>query len=192
MDLNKIDPSQRETCRLPWCQECAGAYMILILVTMLIFFYFLILRGAYHRKNIVHRDFMNLKIFDFPLLENCCSIWPLSHFFLFFVLGVLFPDCGIPLIALGIFWEGFEVVCSRLSQFDRQAVREVRGLTAKVEYSENWWAGSAKDIVMNITGFAAGWFVAKKLGTKICIANLNSTTKWCCDKDKCIGCTEKK
>ena len=187
--LDKINPSQPETCIIPYCQDCAGAYMILLIILAMIIFYFFFLNGAFKQENIVHRDFMNLKIFDFPLLENCCSLWPLSHFFVFFILGVLFPDCAIPLITLGVLWEGFEVVAASLYKKDRQSVRK----SSNIEYSTNWWAGSTKDIVMNIAGFCVGWFVAKKLGAKVCVENLNSNTLWCgakkyCEKSKCINC----
>lgn len=178
--LDKIDPSQPETCKIPWCKECGGAYLILIVVASLIMFYF-IFRSGISSKGVIHNDVMNIKIFDLPMLENCCSAWPLSHFFLFFILGVLFPDCGIPLIAIGALWELFEVFASTLESKDRQPIRASKN--SNIEYSVNWWAGSTKDIVMNIAGFLTGWFVAKKLGGKMCIKGLNSETRWCKDKE---------
>ena len=170
-----------ESCKLPYCKECSGAYKILFLVFLVIVFYFFFLRGTVSPDEIVHKDFMNLKVFDFALLENCCSLWPLSHFFLFFVLGVLFPDCGFILMTIGVAWEGFEMAISSVQSKNRQAVRDLK--RGNIEYSGNWWAGSTKDIVMNALGFSVGWFVAKKLGKKVCIHGLNSETGYCQSED---------
>lgn len=186
--FHKIDPDSKE-CKLPYCKDCGGAYQILLIVFVVIVFYFFFLRGAYEKNNVIHNDFMNLKVFDFDMLENCCSLWPLSHFVLFFVLGMLFPDCGIPLITLGIVWEGFETIVSSVGKEDRQWVRDKRskGGSKKIEYSENWWAGSMKDILMNITGFVCGYLLVKTTGAKICFDGLNSNTKWC-KKEECQKC----
>lgn len=189
--INHITPGEKE-CKLPYCKECGGAYQILLVVFVMIVFYFFFLRGAYEKKNVVHHDFMNVKLFDFPTLENCCSLWPLSHFILFFILGMLFPNCGVPLITLGVVWEGMETVFSKIGKEDRQWVRSSKGNSSKpkskVEYSENWWAGSLKDIVMNISGFICGAMLVKLTGSKFCFEGLNSQTKWC-SKEECERCS---
>jgi len=189
--LDKVNPSQPETCALPWCEECAGAYRIITVIVVFILFYYLFLKGSVGDGKIAVNDRMNYKVFDFPLLENCCSWWPISHFFMFFVLGVLFPDCGVLLVTLGVMWELFEEGMDKLSGRERQKIKTASG---KVEYSQNWWAGSMKDVIMNTAGFAAGWFVAKKLGKKVCVDGLNANTSWCgakryCDKDRCVLCS---
>lgn len=189
--VDKIDPGQTTTCILPYCKECGGAYMMMLLMFVIIVFYFFILSGAYTQNQIVFNDPMNYKVFDFPLLENCCSWWPLSHFIFFFILGVLFPDCAVPLLSLGVLWEGFEMLQSSIQGAERQWVRGA-SKSSDYEYSGNWWAGSLKDIVMNTLGFGFGWLVAKKLNVKLCINGVNSSSKWCkteryCDKDQCKG-----
>lgn len=143
-------------CKLPYCKKCEGVYKILAFVVLVIFVYAIFLAVVYG-QNKTQKDFMNVKVFDMPSLENCCSLWPLSHLILFFILGFLYPDCGILIISLGIGWELFEMLLAGATRTNRQYVRS----SSKIEYSENWWAGSFKDIVMNVVGYAAGATLAK-------------------------------
>lgn len=176
--LSKIDPNS-PSCILPQCKKCKGAYKVLVWMWMLIVFYFFFLSSSFggRIKRIVTNDFMNVKLFDFPLLENCCSVWPLSHFVFFFILGLLFPDCDIPIIGLGVLWEGFEAVNTVLEGGQRQWVRPTTS-SSKYEYSKNWWAGSAKDIVMNTLGFYLAKAIVKLRGGKVVVHGLN------CDCDE--------
>ena len=52
-------------------------------------------------------------------------------------------------------------------------------IAGTLEYTEGWWKGTFTDVIMNVAGFLCGWFVAKKLGFKFCINNINSRTRWC-------------
>ena len=174
---------ETETCKLPYCKECAGAYKILVLtVAMIIFYYFF--RYGISGGDVANSDPLNIKLFDFPQLENCCSSWPLSHFILFFALGLLFPDCAVPLLGLGAAWEGFEAICAQLTKSQRQGIRSGGGggSSSKIEYSGSWWAGSFKDIILNCAGFFCGWLLNKlfeNAGKKICVCGLNSDTEYC-------------
>lgn len=157
-------------CKLPKCEECGQAYMTLAVIAVIIIVYFVLLRLAYPRDKVIHKDIMNVKIFDAPL-ENCCSAWPISHFILFAVLGFAFPKCGVPVLTLGVGWELFEVALSSVNTIDRQGTRMEGANSSEVEYSQNWWAGSFKDIFMNFAGFGFGWALRKvvdgcKHGTK--------------------------
>ncbi|MDB4769413.1 hypothetical protein OAG24_00460 [bacterium] len=167
--------STERQCKLPYCQECGGAYKILLIIFMVIVFYFFFLRGSFKEEDIVNNDIFNKKVFDIPWLENCCSVWPISHFVLYFILGILFPDCDVPLISLGILWEGFEMFVASTYGSERQWVRE----NGNVEYSDNWWAGSLKDIFFNIVGFYTGKLLVKSTSFKACFNNVNSGTTWC-------------
>ncbi len=141
------------------CQPCRKPLIILILVALVIGIYWLYLKNQYGSK-MVYGDFMNEKVIDLPFLENCCSWWPISHFILNAILGFFFPQCAVLIIGLGIIWELVEVVMGSLvvgQTWQRQALRS----TASVEYSQNWWAGSFKDIIMNITGFFFGYLLNK-------------------------------
>jgi hypothetical protein len=109
-------------------------------------------------------------MFDFPYLENCCSLWPISHGILFFIIGILFPDCDIIAIGGGIIWELIEMLMGSVTSKQRQGVR--RSAKSKIEYSKNWWAGSMKDILFNIVGFYLGKAVSKSLDLHPCIPHL--------------------
>lgn len=130
--------------------RCIGVYKIFAIAIVIIVVYWMVLLST---GNVVEHDFMNRIVFDFPQFENCCSMWPLSHFFLFMLIGYLFPDCDVVAIAGGILWEIVEVMAYKVfKNKGRQAVN--RG--ARIEYSKDWWMGSFKDIFFNIAGFYVG------------------------------------
>ncbi len=152
--------------------ECIGVYALFILMSIIIVIYFFIMRGIYGVRRIAINDVMNQKLFDMKILgENCCSWWPISHFFLFFILGVLFPDCDVIIIVGGVLWEFFEMSWATFEGSKFQAI-ETKG--KKVEYSERWWAGSIKDILFNIVGFYTGKLLIKASGKRVCIPLLRN------------------
>jgi len=80
---------------------------------------------------------------------------------------------------------------ARISGEERQGMKAT--VNSNIEYSQNWWAGSFKDILFNTAGFACGWFVAKKLGLRVCIKGVNANTTFCsaenyCPKERCKNC----
>ena len=157
----------------PQCNKCKGVYIIFFVTVMLIFIYWLILGLIFGFDNVPQHDFMNVKMFNLPLFENCCSLWPISHFILFLIIGYLYPNCDVVAISGGVLWEVAEVAFFYITKrSDRQPTRIADN--SRIEYSQNWWMGSFKDIIMNILGFYLGKFLAKKRnGEKFCS---------CCDK----------
>lgn len=134
----------------------------MIAIAVVIGIYWLYLRNTYGNQ-MVYGDFMNQKVIDIPFFENCCSWWPISHFVLFLILGFLFPNCVLLIITLGIVWELIEVMMGKLvvgDKWQRQPLRQ----GGNVEYTQDWWAGSAKDILFNIAGFGVGFLLAKAAG----------------------------
>nr|QBK86384.1 MAG: uncharacterized protein LCMAC102_01790 [Marseillevirus LCMAC102] len=133
------------------------------------------MRGIYGVRRIAINDVMNQKLFDMKILgEHCCSWWPISHFFLFFILGVLFPDCDVIILLGGVLWEFFEMSWAMFEGSNFQAI-ESKG--KKVEYSERWWAGSMKDILFNIVGFYTGKLLVKASGKRVCIPLLRNCSE---------------
>lgn len=171
--MDYFDPNLKD-CALPQCQECKGAYKIFFIIFIIISFYFVTLKLFYNTdEEKIQNDVLNVKVKDVPFLENCCSWWPISHFILFFVLGLLFSKCGVLVISIGIGWEIFETILSYLgNNEERQAIRE-SNTSDDYEYSHNWWAGSTKDIIMNILGFLTGWAIVKMFGLNIRIKGIN-------------------
>lgn len=164
--------TSRDRCILPRCRECQGMYKLFLISITLIIGYWFYLLGEYggDETKAIYADPLNKIVFNIPTIENCCSWWPLSHFILFFIIGVLFPECGVIAIIAGVLWELFEVGAHAVIGRERQYVRGETG----VEYSQSWWAGSMKDIFFNIVGFYAGMLMMKAIGRKICIPGLNS------------------
>lgn len=135
--------------KIPLGGPCGGVYRIFLFIVLLICSYWIFLRLMYHDE-VVDNDPLNKLVFKAPFLENCCSWWPISHFVLFFIIGLLYPNCGFVAMTGGILWELIEVIMSGLTRQPRQSIRHDSGA---VEYSSNWWAGSFKDIFMNFAGF---------------------------------------
>lgn len=99
-------------------------------------------------NDIVNEDPMNELLFTVDFMGGpCCSGWPLSHFMLFAVLGILYPTCGVIVNLLGILWELYE------------GPPVVRHEDNTVEYIGQWWQGNLRDIFFNITGFLVGKFI---------------------------------
>lgn len=160
--------AKTKNCYLPMCENCSQVYWVMALVVVFMFSYYAFLRfTAGKNGDITIIDKMNTKVFEFPLLGNCCSWWPISHFILFFILGILFPDCGVLVLSLGVVWEIFETAADVYS--NRRSMSEIvlfQPPSGSIEYSGSWWAGSIKDLIFNTLGFVCGWMIAKKLGMK--------------------------
>ncbi len=137
--------------KLPYYNECKGAYFIFLFTLLLIFAYGLMLRFTYGNSGRIQGDALNRNVIDVPGVGPC-SWWPISHFILFMILGILFPHCDILIIGAGILWELFEASMSIIERRTHQTVN----LSDGVQYNYSWWAGSFKDILMNIAGFYVG------------------------------------
>ena len=83
---------------------------------------------------------------------------------MFLIIGLIFPDCDLLAITTGILWEMIEVGMSYINK--RDFSQPVHNLNGTFEYSDNWWAGSFKDIVFNIAGFYTGKMIHKFLFVK--------------------------
>jgi len=142
----------------PWYVKCKGPLIILSIVVIAIVLWWVYLRYTWGENGVPNHDFMNVMVVRVPFLENCCSWWPISHFILFFIIAYIFPECWWQLIVLGVLWECVEVVLSVALEKKRQGARETNG---NVEYSNNWWAGSFKDILMNSLGVLSGVLLRK-------------------------------
>lgn len=140
-------------------------YKLFLLAVVLIIGYWFFMLGAYGTDvKAIMADPLNRIVVDVPIIENCCSWWPISHFILFFIIGVLFPECDVEAITCGVLWELFEVGAHYAIGKERQYVRKQDA----IEYSQSWWAGSFKDIFFNIAGFYLGKLTIKATGRRIC------------------------
>lgn len=156
--LQKINIFNSEKCTLPYSGDCLGAYQLMFLVAMFCFVYYIFMKKYYGGdKQVAENDMMNRKVFECGVFENCCSMWPISHFIFFMILGFLYPKCWVPILILGASWELIEMGAGYLMDGGLQPMKTEKG---NIEYSNNWWAGSSKDIVFNTAGFAVGAIIA--------------------------------
>ncbi len=166
-----IPPCENIIKKLPFGEQCGGSYKLMFIVFVMILAYNVFMAVYWPNKSRVDVDILNHKVMDFDyFMGNCCSMWPISHFIFFFVLGILFPQCAVPVIAAGVLWEMAEECIANLRPNDiRHAVRD----SSNVQYRDSWWAGSMQDILFNTVGFYFGKLIIHLLKIKICIKGLN-------------------
>lgn len=155
--------------KIPYIDTCKYVYVLFTMSVILIFIYwcFLLLYSNNDddniAKNIARKDIFNVKLFSLPFFDNCCSAWPLSHVVLYFIVGFLAPDCWKLTFILGIFWEILEIIMGKIIIGKGGYQGRRKNKHSEVEYSDSWWAGSWKDIVMNFIGLAIGVCLKKMI-----------------------------
>ena len=166
-------------------QDVKGLLRVFGVIILIIIIWFCLLSfisgGVGNPGKHVSTDPMNIKLFSMNVLngsgepfEHCCSSWPVSHLILFFVLGLLFPNCDALVIGAGTLWEGVEClggfVSGAIQNGKYQPRRNVE--TGSVEYM-NWWSGSMKDIIVDIAGFYLGKLCVNVLDLNIRVKGIN-------------------
>ena len=119
---------------------------------------------------------MNRVIFNLPVIGKV-SGWPLSHFVLFLVLGLLFPGCDLLVLSIGVGWEIWEEIFGRYVVGDREKVPLFYSDSSKeedldIQYTR-WWSGSLKDVGFNFVGFYFGKLVVHTFNLDIKIPYIN-------------------
>lgn len=136
----------------PYWERCKGAVWIFLFIVLIIVLYWIFLIWYDGHANVVHNDVLNVSVIEVEGIRPL-SWWPISHFILFFILGILFPTCDVLIIGAGILWEIVEVALLYiLEKKTRQPVR----INNRIEYNGNFWQGSLRDIFLNILGFYTG------------------------------------
>ena len=169
-----VPPTKSMDKLIPFDSNCNGAFKLMFLVVFFILCYNIFMALYWPHKSRTDVDVFNRKIFDFDyFMGNCCSMWPISHFIFFFILGLLFPDCDIPIITAGVLWEIAEETISIISKNQKNR-HIVVDKNSNVQYRDSWWAGSFQDILFNILGFYMGKILIKLSKKKINIKGLTS------------------
>lgn len=127
--------------------ECAlWALGILVFLCLMIIIYGSVLENLpVEREN---ADILNSELFK--IRGKSYSIWPVSHFVLYFILGYHCPCYWKELTLIGIGWEAFESI----NGSDKSKHHVVKTDAGK-QYTD-WWAGSISDIIANSLGLAFG------------------------------------
>lgn len=150
--------------------KCIAPIIIVIAVGLVNCLYFAII----YALKIVGKDPLNIKYFH--LVGNCCSGWAIGHFVLYFIIGLLYPDCGILAIGFGALWELIEVIIGSFQEKNKNP-------NPNVQYANKWWAGNMIDIFINAAGFYTGALLHKLCKKKETYQDF--VRKECDDCDKC-------
>lgn len=87
--------------------------------------------------------------------EPCMSWWPVTHFLLYLVIGLVFPaDWMVWWFTGGMWWEALEAVYGAIH------IPSERDNCTDCQYTV-WLGASVMDIVMNGAGLTLGWFLRK-------------------------------
>lgn len=132
--------------------KCTPAILVMLVLGGLMAIYGVVLRIVCGRKA-VQCDLLNVRVFHWG--EACCSGWPISHFTLFLVLGVFFPDCWLPILTLGVLWEVLEFLPGFIGGAKHAPVRN----DGKYQYTDDWWQANIYDIFFNAVGFFVGYAI---------------------------------
>jgi hypothetical protein len=98
------------------------------------------------------QDFLNQGIVRLDK-ETLLSFWPISHFVVYFILGLMFPHpgCAVFFMVGGVLWEVFEEFMGTIAS-NNVVVAE------GVQY-RSWWSGRVDDIFYNALGYFVGVFI---------------------------------
>ena len=106
-----------------------------------------------------------------------CSWWPLSHFVMYTILGILSPKYWLLWTVLGILYECFECVLGRLLNGPYNSENMIAN--RKTQYGCRWMDGSSRDIIFNSLGLAVGYAV-RVLANRL--APTNGLESWPVDR----------
>ena len=127
-------------------------YIVFVSAVVIWYVYLYKRKKAGQTVNVI-RDPLNIKLFSFPVYgDNCCSTWPITHFFFYLILGAIFPNCVIILITSSIIWELTEFTGGKII---KRFIPEERGAKDEVQYT-TWWNSAVSDLFFNLLGISTG------------------------------------
>lgn len=138
--------------RTPKTRHCRGVYRLFLLSFGILITYWLILTVICGWDGIVACDPLNKVLFDMGEPMGGFGGWYITHFIFFYIVGLLFPDCMLLAMTIGVFFEILETFSSNF------ALNEHR--VSGVQYSKVW-EGTLMDLFFNFTGFVAGMLTTK-------------------------------
>lgn len=147
--------------------NCNFLYTFFVVTGIVIIGYYVSMLLFYgEQKVLVSKDFLNTKYFDSKCFGPI-GPWPISHFILYFVIGLFFPNCDFVVILVSVLWELYEQIMKNYN-----ANKDV-GDKGTV-YTGSWWQGNLYDIFINLLGFYFGKLAVYTLNLNIKIPYINS------------------
>ena len=116
------------------------------------------------------KDFMDTHVFDSEILYNITgefkhiSWWPISHFIMYLILGLIAPKYWLLWFSIGIGWEIFEWLGGKiLISTGKGNLNVFRSRHNQQQYGNNWVTGTITDIIFNGLGLGIGVLISQKL-----------------------------
>jgi hypothetical protein len=129
-------------------------------IAIIIFIYFFILGLFKKETKVEDKDFLNKNIMKIPYTNKEYSIWPISHFTLYCMLGYYYPKEYKLVIGMGVFWEVMENMAGQAEKTFR-INKDLGKINPDLQYSGQWWAGNYTDLIFNAAGFCTGVLINK-------------------------------
>jgi len=140
--------------RTPETRHCRKVYQMMLLMFGILILYWLFLFMICGMEKITSCDQINRVLIDNKTMKF--GGWSLSHVIFYYIIGLLFPDCMLLAMTIGVLWEIFEEVLGMFKPINI-GITKSNGL----QYSEGWIRGSVSDVIYNFIGFVAGALTVK-------------------------------
>jgi hypothetical protein len=134
-------------------EKSKHVYKIIFMIAVCLFIYSQVLNKIYGDER-AKIDPLNVHYVQTD--DEKHSGWTISHFLMYFVLGLAAPYCMRGVLTIGLLFEVFE---SALGMYTRCAHPE-KDFIHNRDYGRSWWKGTTKDIVVNTLGFIFGAIVS--------------------------------
>lgn len=129
------------------------AYKIILITAIGLFAYSQILNRLYGDER-AKVDPLNINYIQTD--DEKHSGWTISHFLMYFILGLAAPYCMRGILTIGILFEVFESI---LGVYIRCSNPE-KDFIHNRDYGRSWWKGTTKDIIINTLGFIFGAIIS--------------------------------
>jgi len=122
-------------------------------------------------KDILYKyDILNYTVFK--INDVSYSLWPVSHFLLYFIIGLFCRDHWVFILFIGVLWEFFEYVFGNIL-YQNDFIEEnedgivsfykdknIHTIKSKNQYNKKWLTFNKTDIVFNTLGYISGLIVS--------------------------------
>jgi len=140
--------------RTPQTRYCQGVYKMMLIMFGILTIYWLFLVMICGLTRVTNCDQINRVLINTQTIKF--GGWSLSHVIFYYIIGILFPDCMLLAMTIGVLWEIFEEV---LGSFKPTNVMSDK--SSGLQYNEGWFRGSVLDVIYNFIGFVAGSLTTK-------------------------------